>query len=191
MHNYLDALRKISCANQVHLPALVSLRSAAALCARARHRAHVPAHCRPGLLHSGRRRSGAGAHDHHPHRAGSRHALLRREEDRRQALRHGRKLRTCRAFSARPSSPSSPSHPAAPRSMPTPCCAPPSPRLRLAHAARQAGSEACKDHRPRRLRLRPHFEEDRQLLRRRRCRVSAEGTLQANSQAGRQARHRR
>ena len=40
------------------------------------------------------------------------------------------------------------------------------------------------------LRLHPHFEEDRRLLRRCRPRVSAKGGLQAGSQTGRQARHR-
>ncbi len=81
-------------------------------------------------------------------------------------------------ISARQSSPSSLSRPAAPRSMPTPCCAPPSPRRRMAHAARQAGGEADKYHHSRRLRLRPHLEEERQLLRRCRHRISAEGALQ-------------
>ena len=62
---------------------------------------------------------------------------------------------------------------------------------RVAYAARQAGSEARKDRGAPRLRLHPHLEEDRRLLRRRGSRVSAEGALPADSQTGRQAGHRR
>ena len=79
---------------------LVLSRVVTTLRACTRHRTHIPASHRPELLHPRRPRPGAKRHDCHPHRAGSRHAHLRRQDHSAWMQR-----RMCHAFSSRPSSP--------------------------------------------------------------------------------------
>ena len=160
------------------------LRAGSAGCRRAGHRAHVHPHRRSTSLHASGPRSCAGGFDHDSHGAGSHRAFLCGEGEGGQTLRHGRGARRTphselthllqvRILPGQP-------HPIWRR----PAADHLPRRTWLAYTAGQTGSEAPQDRRAARLRLYPHLEEGGNLLRRRRCGISAAGNLQAATPSG-------